>query len=218
VTEQSTTRRTALRAVGATVTSSLLVGCLNGASGTGSIAETTFDDGTSDWSLVDMTTYDRSDDPDWSEVQGTLDLTWEESGGVEDTGYVKHLDNTDYAFFFDAPSEYLGDVSAAAGGQLAFSQRSSHTGLDRNAAVVLEGPDRVVTTQFDPPAQEWTQYTLTLDADTRDFHERNVGGPTVDQPAVESVLSDFQALRIGGEHNAGVSEEVGFDEVRLSES
>jgi len=204
--------------MGATVTSSLLVGCVNDASGAEVIAETTFDDGASDWSLVDLTTYDRSDDPDWSEVHGTLELTWEGSGGVEDTGYVKHTDETDYAFFFDAPSDYLGDVSAAVGGQLEFAQRSSHTGLDRNAAVVFEGTDRVVATQFEPPNQDRTQYSLTLDADTRDFHERNVEGPTVDQSAFESALSDHQALRIGGEHNAGVSEEVGFDEVRLSGS
>lgn len=208
-------RRTALVAIGSVVGNSLFAGCLGSGSDEQLLVETPFNEGKADWSLVDLTTYARSEDPDWSEGKGTLELTWEESGGVEDSGYVKHVDSTNPAFFFDAPSPYLNDMSEAAGGRLEFSQRTSHTGLDRNAAVVFAGPDGVVATQFDPPAEDWTQYSLELDADERSFHERNVEGPAVDQATFESVLSNLQALRIGGEHNDGVEEEVGLDEVQL---
>jgi hypothetical protein len=178
--------------------------------------ESTFDDGKEGWSVVDMETHAQTSDPNWGEVIETLEFTHESSSGVDDTGYVSHLDTTSgVAFFFTARDAFLGDMSAFAGGQLEFALRSSHNDVQRDAGVVFQGQDTVVTTQFDRPQPEWTTYTITLDADERTYHESNLNGEEVTQATLEEVLSNLQALRISGEHSGRDQETVGLDEVRL---
>jgi len=224
---RSVSRRQALLSGGIAVTT-LVAGCSSGPDSATEepddteediprMVESTFDDGKEGWSVVDMQTHAQTSDPNWGEVIETLEFTHEPSGGVDDTGYVSHLDTTSgVAFFFAAGDAFLGDMSAFAGGRLTFALRSTHNDLREDSGLVLQGQDTVVTTRFDRPQSEWTTYTIALDADERTYYESNLNGEEVDQATLEEVLSDLQALRISGEHSAHDQETVGLDEVRLT--
>lgn len=207
---------------GCVAATTLVAGCSSGSDDTEGEdrpprVESTFDDGKEGWSVVDMETHAQSSDPNWSDVIETLEFTHESSGGVDDTGYVSHLDTTSgVAFFFDAGDAFLGDMSVFAGGQLKFALRSSHNDLRIDSGIAFQGQNTVVATQFDKPQSEWTTYSIALDADERTYQESNLNGEEVGQATLEEVLSDLQALRISGEHSDQDQERVDLDEVRLT--
>jgi len=210
------TRRTAI-ASGAAVVTSALAGC-NGGSSSGDDQqglETTFDEGKEGWTAVDLTPLDQDSDADWSNVVQTVEITHEQEGGVDDSGYVTWTDSTPNAFFFDAPDMYLGDMSAYVGGTLEYSLRSNQNDYRQDSAVVFEGADGVIATEFSPPMPDWTQVNIELDPEARSYQESNLNGSEVGQERLEAVLSDLQALRISGEHSGQVDEVVGLDEVQL---
>lgn len=210
-------RRGALKATGGIAVAPFLGGCLHsGGSSTQQTVEATFDEGKEGWSVVDMQTYGTRGSPNWGEVIETLDFTHESSGGVDDSGYIKHVDDTGgKAFFFSASDTFLGDMSDFDGGRLEFSLKTSPNDWTQDSAVVLQSADTVIATGFEQPESEWTAYTITLDADVRTYQESNLSGPEIDQSTLTGVLSDLQALRINGEYSSETQETVGLDEVRL---
>ena len=208
------TRRAAI-ASGAAIVASAVSGCLGGGGGGPQTIETTFDDGKEGWTAVDHVSHDADADPDWGTIERSLEVTHAEDGGVEGSGHISRVDTTSDAFFFASSDAYAGDRSGYAGGRLEFQLRSTHNNWRPDSAVILDGADGVVTTAFELPQSEWTQYEIALDADARDFHESNLNGPAANQDRLEAVLADLQAVRISGEHGGQVEEEVGLDEVRL---
>jgi hypothetical protein len=195
------------------------LGVLGGEDGDGGedgpVAASTFDDGAEGWTAVDLVDRASEPDPDWRDPLATLSIEHVATGGVEDSGYVERTDTTGSAFFFEAPSAFLGDRSAVARGRLTFQLRSTDANYRKDSAVVLVGADSVVATEFDAPETDWTGYEVALDAGAREFRAGSLGGSTVDQERVRSVLGDLRALRISGEHGAQVEETVGLDEVAL---
>jgi hypothetical protein len=208
------TRRAAI-ATGVGAVASAFAGCLGGGGDNQQSLETTFDSGNEGWTVADLEASDSNADPDWGSVIQELELDHEQEGGVDNSGYVKRVDTTPNAFFFDAPDTYLGDMSPYVGGTLDFHLKSTHNNYRLDSALVLQGTDGVIATQFGPPGPDWTQYRIALDAEARTYHESNLNGPEVGQERVEAVLSDLQALRISGEHGSAVQETVSLDEVRL---
>lgn len=218
--ESELTRRAAI-ASGAVVVTTVVAGCTGGSgddedNGNDQQAiETSFNDGKEGWSAVDLTASDSASDPDWSNVIQSLDLTYESEGGVDNSGHVSRVDTTPNAFFFDAPDAYLGDMSAYVGGTVEYYLKSTHNNYRRDSAVILEGSDGVIATQFSKPKSDWTQFRIELDAEARAYQESNLVGSEVGQDRVKAVLSDLQALRISGEHGSAVKEEVALDQVQL---
>jgi hypothetical protein len=192
-----------------------LAGCPGGSGSDDRGPTATFDDGKEDWGAVDLVSHETADDPDWSATEAQLDVTHVADSGVDNSGHIRRVDTTSRAFFFDAPGDFLGDMSAYAGGTLSFDLRSTHNDYRADSAVVLLGTDGVVVTQFDRPSSSWTTFEISLDAGARTFRTGNLVGSEASQEDVETVLSDLRALRISGEHGGAVEEEVGLDEVRL---
>lgn len=212
-------RRTAIASCAAVVTSGL-AGC-NGGPGSGNVQqglEATFDDGKEGWNAVDLTPLESDPDADWSNVLQTLEISHEQDGGVDDSGYVTRTDTTPNAFFFNAPDAYLGDKSAYVDGTLEFYLKSTNNNYRLDSGVIFEGADGVIATEFPEPQTDWTQFNIELDAGTRSYRESNLNGPEIGQERLEAVLSDLQALRISGEHGGAVEEEVGLDEVQLRQA
>ena len=84
----------------------------------GYLAESTFVSGNDGWTIVDFPTYDWGvDNP--PAVVATYTPHWQATGGSPN-GYIWFPDPSGYSFFFSAPADYLGNVSAAYGRTLTY--------------------------------------------------------------------------------------------------
>jgi hypothetical protein len=211
--KSETRSRRSVLAAGVLAVATTVTGCLDG--GDEPTVAATFDDGREGWTATDLTSHDSVADPDWSETGTALDLSHVGEGGVDGSGYVERVDTTGNAFFFDASEMFLGDRSEYLGGTLEFYLRSTTNEYREDSAVVLTGASGTVVTPLDPPGRDWTRFEVALDAESRDYRNRNLRGPTTGRDGLAAVLGDLQALRISGEHGGVIEERVGLDEVRL---
>lgn len=138
----------------------------------------------------------------WTTSNGG-DQVWLASGG-NGGGWLQVTDITDDDFLLNAPTAWLGNWSAYAGGTLSFDARNINGDIPDWAPfgqVIITGTGGSLV--FDmapagsPPADgQWHHYSLVLPS--------------------SAVLGNVTSLTIKGEFHAGVTEVVGFDNIQVS--
>ena len=120
--------------------------------------QSTFDDDAEGWIVRDANC------SNYAQTNATQTLDWQSTGGDPD-GYVIHSDVNEFCSFFSAPSPYLGDMSAYAGGTLSFSLASTESDWQGSDVVVLIGAGKVVCWRLplSPPLPpSWRAYEVPL--------------------------------------------------------
>lgn len=173
------------------------------------IAVSTFDAGAEGWGAVSLNAS--------GAISGTHAVTWNPTGG--DPG--GHLSRTDpqagSTFYFNAPSAFLGNVSAAYGGTLAYEVRHSGGTLYNAADVYLVGGASPLTLVFDAAAQPTTAWTLfTIPFSQGQWRVGTLSGAFATQQQITDVLSALTALRIRGEYVDGTNETGRLDNVSIN--
>jgi len=143
-----------------------------------------------------------------------------ETGGNPGGHICADDDVSGNTWYFDAPAKFLGDRSAAYGGDLQFDLKQSSTSSQfDNHDVVLRDGSRAVVYDFGNatahPRTNWTHYSVPLDA-TADGWTWESGEP-VGATAFENVLANLTALQIRGEYVSG-SDRGCLDNVQLPAS
>jgi hypothetical protein len=151
----------------------------------------------------------------WSVVGDGL-LTYESTGGNPSTsGYILGVDRLEGdVFYFNAPSKFRGNASAAYGRLLTFDLVWSENLSDKDVAdIILQGDGLTITAKLPaPPGNSWTSYSIRLDVGGGWVRQGTTQAVTAAQ--IQSVLASLQQLRIRGEYRDG-SEQSGLDNVRF---
>jgi Laminin B (Domain IV)/PEP-CTERM motif len=147
----------------------------------------------------------------------TSNVTWNATGGNPDG----HLSRTDpqsgSTFYFNAPTQFLGDMSAAFGGTLTYDFRRTAGTLFNAADVILVGGASPLTLVFDVAAQpttNWTSFAVPFSAGQ--WRVGSLSGAFATPQQITEVLSALTALRIRGEYING-GETGRLDNVALHE-
>ena len=173
------------------------------------IAVSTFDGGTEGWNAVSVNAS--------NQVVGTANVFWSSAGGNPD-GRIHQSDFSSGIWYFNAPTAYLGNMSAAYNGSLAFDLRRSGGTLFNAADVILVGgdPGNLVTLVYDianAPTSAWTSFNVWLNES--DWRVGTLTGPMATQAQMQQVLGALSALRIRGEYGSG-SDTEHLDNVALN--
>lgn len=141
-------------------------------------------------------------------------------GGVQD-GYIHAKDDAaGGTWYFSAPQVYLGDKSNYYGAILNFSlfQHSAMNDQFENNDVVFKNGEKMVTYTFkNYPEEDWTAYSITIDADS-DWMKGNFDSETpATREDIEAVLANVTEFWIRGEYEGG-SDEGGLDEVEITKN
>jgi hypothetical protein len=171
--------------------------------------QSTFDDDAEGWIVRDV------DCSNYAQTNVTQTLAWQPTGGDPD-GHVVHSDVTSFCSFFSAPSPYLGDMSAYAGGTLSFSLSSTESDWQGSDVVVLIGAGRVLCwrlPQLPPLPPSWRTYEVPLEASV--FRYDNSAGSVVSEADFAAVLANLSALLLPAEFGAIIEETVLLDSVHL---
>ncbi len=131
-----------------------------------------------------------------------------------------HIEVTDLAqgpyIYFVAPSAYLGDLSAAFGGDLSFDLLISGGGsYATNEDVLLTGGGTTIVRDIANPAKDvWTGYSMALD-DTGGWKVGSSAGAAATNTQIKAVPSNVTDLRIRAEYISG-ADTGGLDNVEVT--
>jgi hypothetical protein len=146
----------------------------------------------------------------------TSNVTWNAAGGNPDG----HLSRTDpqsgSTFYFNAPAQFLGDMSAAFGGTLTYDIRRTAGTLFNAADVIIVGGASPLTLVFDAatqPTTNWSSFAVPFSAGQ--WRVGSLSGAFATPQQIADVLSALTALRIRGEYING-SETGRLDNVALN--
>ena len=150
-------------------------------------------------------------DEGWTASAGGAQ-TWVATGG-NTGGWLRVVDITDEDFLLNAPSAWLGNWSAFAGGTLSFDALNVNNESPDWAPfgeVVITGAAGSVTLDIvaanNPPADgQWHRYSVLLSPAAGWS-----GAP------LASVLANVTGLTLKGEFHAGVTEIVGIDNIQVT--
>jgi hypothetical protein len=162
-----------------------------------------FDDGTQGWSVVDL-------DPDFNGV-GTP------YAAVLQEGYIEFTDPSARSFFFEAPSDFRGDLSAYFGGSLRYSQKVSPITPEWREdpdVVIVGGGLTLVFQNANSPGGGWTDYSIGLA--NQGWRVGSLGGAEATPLQFRTALGSVERLRIRGEYITGVFETTSLDNVLIS--
>lgn len=144
------------------------------------------------------------------------EVNWHTSGGFSG-GFISREDPSGNCFFFEAPTESLGDWSSYLFGRLTFAMQSTENSWSQDNVIALAGEDgTVLVAELEPLPSfppKWTHYSIPLRAEY--FRHQTKHGSFASAADLRYVLSRLAALRIGGEFGAVVSEITGLDEVMV---
>jgi hypothetical protein len=172
------------------------------------IAVSTFDGGTEGWNAVSVNSS--------YQVVGTAARSYTATGG-NPGGAIFGSDFSTGTWYFNAPSAFLGDVSAAYNGSLAFDLRRAGGTLFNAADVILVGgPSGSLSLFYDianAPTTAWTSFNVRLNE--TDWHVGSPSGPLATGEQMQQVLAALSALRIRGEFVSGGDTEY-LDNVSLN--
>jgi hypothetical protein len=123
------------------------------------------------------------------------------------------------SFYFAAPTSFLGNLSAYAGGALRYTQQvTAPDGFgawrDDPDVVIVSGGRALVWRGDANPGSSWTPQQVTLSASG--WHFDSLGGAAVSDSGFASALGSVSALYIRGEYVSGVVEKTGLDAVQIS--
>ncbi len=139
---------------------------------------------------------------------------WVAAGG-NPGGYIEAIDDiSGGVWYWQAPVQYLGDVSTAFGGILSYDLRQSDISSPfGNDDVILSNGSTSIVLDHSHPGTQWTSYIVQLDS-TSDWRLGTESGPVATDEDILAVLGDLQSLRIRGEYRVG-SDFGGLDNVIL---
>lgn len=155
----------------------------------------------------------------WRAFNGVTDDGWQLLGG-NPGGFMRATDaNTDALWFFAAPAAFLGDLSAAYGGALAYDLRVAGAApphLETYADLQILGANgvRLVRTMETAPGNAWTSFLVPLVADGA-WRIGAVDGAAASALTFQQVLAGVTELRIRGDHLSAF-ETTGLDNVVLT--
>jgi len=173
----------------------------------GVLAESTFDAGTDGWSALGTSGSTGS----WAMTSGPFSVSY--IGGA-----ISMTDPDNEWTYFSAPSKFLGDMSAAFGGQLQFESRvlSAPGGSYANEAeVMLRGGG--MTLVYDATSTLTslpTSFDISLTSGNWRVNDTFSGAAATDAD-LQTVLGDLTALWINAEYFTPVVETIALDNVRL---
>ncbi|HWS88342.1 MAG TPA: laminin B domain-containing protein [Pyrinomonadaceae bacterium] len=172
------------------------------------IVMSTFDTDAEGWNAVSLNTS--------YTVTGTHTVTWNATGG-NPGGHLSRPDpQVDTTFYWNAPAQFLGDMSAAYGGALTYDVRHSGGPVYNFADVILVGgatPLRLVYDAAALPTTAWTPFTIPFNAGQ--WRVGSLSGAFATQQQILSVLSALTALRIRGEYISNTNETGYLDNVSV---
>ncbi len=163
----------------------------------------TFDGGAEGWSVVDL-------NPPYDAAGSSYAV-------VHKDGHIEFSDPSSQSFFFEAPSSFLGSLSAYYGGTLSYSQKLSPTApaWRDDPDVVLVGAGLTLVFQnASNPGADWTDYSIAL-VDTG-WRVGTLGGAAASSQQLQDVLGNLDRLRIRGEYVNGVVETTALDNVSIT--
>lgn len=175
------------------------------------LVQSTFDTDAEGWTALGS-----SGSPAWT-VNTIIPVQHLASGGNPD-GHIVVQDPDGEWSYFAAPLAFLGDKSAAFGGQLSFDSRlvsASGGSLANEAEVVLHGAGLTLVYEVTAslPAS-WTTFDIPLVAGGWRVSSTFSGALATDAQLM-NVLGDLDALWINAEYITPVVETVALDNVRL---
>jgi hypothetical protein len=149
-------------------------------------------------------------DQGWTTTNGGTQV-WVASGG-NGGGWLQVSDASSDDFLLNAPSAWLGNWSAYAGGTLSFDAKNINndtpdwagfgevTLTSGSTSVTLD----IVTAAAPPADNQWHRYSIALSP--------SAGWSS----SLSTVLANVTSLTIKGEFHNGVSEVVGFDNIQVT--
>ena len=157
------------------------------------LAQSTFYQDDEGW----LTIGDAGPTPDYHDTGGS-------SG--EGDGYISVIDrNTGIAWYWEAPSKFLGNQEQAYGGTLSFDLKQNTPGSQSNTNndVRLLGKIGDVNTTLvystdSNPGTVWTSYIVNLTADS-DWYKETFGGDVPTESEMREVLATLEHIYIRGE-------------------
>jgi hypothetical protein len=129
-------------------------------------------------------------------------VTYTVNGGHPD-GTISSSDTGTGTWFFTAPSKYLGDASALAGGVLRFDLKVTPTDnpYEQTDVQLTSGALTLVYDCSPEPGTTWKTFTVPLSAPGWRVGTRS--GRAAEEEDLRTVLSNLTRLRIRGEFNDG---------------
>jgi len=173
------------------------------------IVASTFDTNAEGWNAVSINAS--------GSVSGTHTVTWNAAGG-NPGGHLSRPDpQSGTTFYWNAPAQFLGNMSAAYGGTLGYEVRHTGGALYNAADVILVGGASPLTLVFDAaalPTTAWTPFTIPFSQGQ--WRVGSLSGAFATQQQIADVLSALTALRIRGEYIDG-GETGRLDNVSVNE-
>lgn len=152
---------------------------------------------------IAISTFD-ADRDGWT-VQGDAPATpnWVSTGG-NPGGYIMSTDDTvGGIWYWEAPFQYLGDVTAAFDGTLSYDLRQSDISEPFDSSdVILSNGIITISLDHSHPGTEWTSYLVPLNS-TANWRLGDENGPIASDQDIFTVLGNLQSLRIRGEYRVG---------------
>lgn len=107
-------------------------------------------------------------------------------------------------WYWQAPTKFLGDQSAAWGGSLSFdlTQNKLSSQLDRDDVILTGGGLTIVFDTANNPGLDWTEYSIDLN-DTAGWTLDTAAGAAATAGQIQTVLGNLGTLRIRGEYVNG---------------
>jgi len=136
-------------------------------------------------------------------ASGTIHtVTWNATGG-NPGGHISRTDPLSNTTYFNAPAQFLGDMSAALGGTLTYDVRHTGGSLFNAADVILVGGASPLYLVYDAaqPTTAWTPFTIPFSAGQ--WRVGTLSGAFATQQQLTDVLSALTALRIRSEYING---------------
>jgi len=152
-----------------------------------------------------------------SETDYTLDgPTYEPIWSAEDGGSIGFKDLEHLSFFFDAPEDWLGDLSAFEGGTLSWSAKTNINDWQLDQWVVIDSPAGVLYTPIDSYAEldAWVERSVSLDTAT-DWRLDAPAGAAATDAEIAAVLAEITGLMLPGESAQDLVETSQIDTIRL---
>lgn len=174
----------------------------------GIVASSSFDSGTDGWSIIDL-----FDNGPYDQTKGTYDVTYDPTSG-NPGGCISGTDPSSNTFFFKAPETFLGDKSAAYGGELIYNMMSLGGSYFDSADVVLIGAGHVLAYNIAyNPGSSWTVMIAPLTE--TGWKMGNLSGAAVTETEFRETLAQLTALYMRGEYRWG-AETCYLDNVYIS--
>jgi hypothetical protein len=175
-----------------------------------------FTSGSNGWQAVDLNN-GHPQATGYTSVGDLFTLSYNATGG-NPGGYVSATDPSSGSFFFQAPSAFLGDLSAYQGGTLSFDTfytPHNNPWLADPDVILSNGSTTLFYQKGTNPNETWTHLGITL-APGAGWTVGSLGGTAATSSDFAAVLGSTTILRIRGEYVNGITETTGLDTVTLA--